>query len=109
MSVREVVRVSISTAAGDLTIATPRSDQIVRLLSYVLCISSAGTVRWENGAGGAALSGVMSLASSTPLVCPHDDNAWLETTRGTALSLEATGTLITGHANVEYVNRPPIT
>lgn len=104
---RDVTRVVVvADGAGDHTLVAARSGKSVRVLSGVLIISAAGSVRFESGAGGTALSGVMSLAANGQLILPEVPSAWLETAKDALLNLEITGAAnVRGFLNVELVQR----
>ena len=106
---RAVQRVVINgSGAADIALFTPNGDQIVRVLNYVITASAAGTVRFESGAGGTALTGIMHLIANgnLTLVVPFNENGWFETAAGAVLSLEIVGSIdIDGHMDIELVQR----
>lgn len=106
---------SVSTASsGDNTlVAAGNPNQKIRVCGYTLVVASAVTVQWKTGTAGSgsnvALSGVMSLITGTPLVCPAAPlnvaarNAYLETAPGEALNLNLGGNVqVSGHLEYEY-------
>jgi hypothetical protein len=81
--------------SGNNTLVAAVSGKKIRVLSLYLNTVSAVTVRFEDGAGGTALSGVMSLPDTGGMVLPHNEGGWFETTAGTLLNMELGGALQT--------------
>ena len=56
---------------------------------------AAGTVnaRWEDGAGGTALSGQMELTAQVGYTLPFNPEGWFETADNTLLNLELSGAI----------------
>lgn len=101
---REVFFVVIDqAAAGDQLLAPIVGGTSVRLIGCTLVLDMAGTVRFESGANGDALTGVMTLATGIPLVLPNSENGWLECNKDEGLSLEVTGGQCSGVAVLERV------
>lgn len=105
---QEVQRTVIAFAsAADHTIAAAVTGKKARLLSFVASMTgTAPTIRFESGAGGTALSGVIIPTSGSVVSMPHNPLGWLESASGQALSLEVTGTSpsIQGVATWVYVD-----
>lgn len=88
-----ILRAAISAAgAGDNTIVAAGAGGIqTKVLGLLLVVSDDVDIRFENGAGGAALTGVMSLAADgngfvLPMAMPGYH--WWETSAATVLNLE---------------------
>ena len=91
----------INAASGDNSIvAAQGSGNKIRVLSYVLVAGGTTTARFESGAGGTALTGVMPLVANSGVSAPFSPVGHFETGANAALSLEATGD-IDGH--VTYI------
>lgn len=89
-----ILRAAISAAAsGDNTIVAAAGGVKTKVLGLVLVAAGAVDVRFEDGAGGTALTGVMSLAANQPFVLPmtHLGYHHFETGVNTLLNLELSG------------------
>jgi hypothetical protein len=95
----EIKYAAISGAtSGNNTLVAAVTGKKIRVLSYVINSVSAVTVRFEDGAGGTALSGVMSLPSTNTIVANHNPLGWFETTAATLLNMELGAALqVSGH------------
>jgi len=60
----------------------------IRIMSMVLVAAGAVDIRLEDGAGGSAISGVMSLTTNSGFTLPFSPIGWGETTANTLLNLE---------------------
>lgn len=81
----------IDATTGDNTIVAAVSGKRIRVYQLVLMADAAVAARFESGAGGTALTGVMPLAANTgfaPGWCPVGQ---FETAAGSLLNLEVTG------------------
>lgn len=86
--------VSESTAADNEVVAAVAGKKI-RVLSYALSAAGAVTVTWKTAA--TALTGAMSLATGTPLVCIEPQGCF-ETVAGEALNIAPGGAVqVSGH------------
>lgn len=77
--------------SGDNTIVAAVTSKKIRVLNVVLVASAAVNVRFESGAGGTALTGVINLAANggfAPGYCPAGH---FETAAGALLNLELSG------------------
>lgn len=79
--------ISASTI-GDNTLVAAVSGKSVYVLSLFLICSAAVSVRFESGAGGTALSGVMSFPTNGGIVLPFNPGSWFNTASNTLLNLE---------------------
>ena len=88
----EIKRAAISGAAsGDNTLVVAVTGLKIKVLGMVLYAAGAVDVRLESGAGGTALTGVMSLAAAGEhLVMPMAPPGyhWVETAASALLNLE---------------------
>ena len=97
-------RALISGASGDNTLVAAVSGKRIRVLSFFLVCADAVTVRFEGGAGGTALTGVMSFAANGGISCPHNDLGWFETAAGVLLNMELGGAVqVSGAITYEEV------
>lgn len=78
-------------SSGDNTLVAAVAGKKIRVLSLYLVAAGAVTVRFESGAGGAALTGQSSLAANGGLVLPFNADGWFETAAATILNLELGG------------------
>jgi hypothetical protein len=85
----QVKRAVISNAAGDLTVVAAVTGRKIRVLQFYIRQSAAGTLRFESGTSGTALTGVM-VTTTADLVCEGSLNPFghFETAAGTLLNLE---------------------
>ncbi len=77
--------------SGDNTIVAAVTGKKIRVVSAFLIAAGAVTVRFESGAGGAALTGQMTIAANGGLVLPFNPNGWFETAESALLNLELGG------------------
>lgn len=102
---KTILRASISAASsGDNTLVAAATGLKTKVLGLVLVAASAVTVRLESGAGGTALTGVMSLAANVPFILPlaMPGYHWCETAANTLLNLELGGAVQVSGAIVYY-------
>jgi len=90
---------AFDAGASDITVvAAAGAGVIIQVHGYVVTVDTAnGTVRWEDGTGGTALSGQMNMLVDQTLVCPFSEVAWFKTSANTLLNLEAAATGASGH------------
>lgn len=88
-----------ATTLGDNTLVASVTGKRLRVVSYVLVASGgANTVRFESGASGTALTGLMDVAADGQLVAPYNPEGWFQTAAAALLNLElAAGTSVAGH------------
>ena len=94
-----------AAAAGDNTLVAAVTGKKIRVLSAVLVASGGAiTVRFESGAAGTALTGLMDLTADGQLVVPLNGFGWFETAAGALLNLElSAATLVAGALVYEEV------
>lgn len=80
-----------AASSGDNTLVAAVAGKKIRVLAAF--VQSAGTVnvRFEDGAGGTALTGQMNNVANTGFVLPFNPVGWFETTANTLLNLELSG------------------
>jgi hypothetical protein len=103
---KTIKRAVISGAtSGNNTIVAAVADKKIKVLSVLLIAVTAVTVRFESGADGTALTGVMSLAANAGFVlnAPADPtNHWFETGVNTLLNMELGGAVQVSGAITYY-------
>lgn len=77
-----------ASSAGDNTVLAVVTGKALYVVSLFVVASGTVGVRWESGAGGTALTGVVDLVANTGYVLPYNENGWFRTARGTLLNLE---------------------
>jgi hypothetical protein len=102
-----VQRAAVSAASsGDNTLVAATSGKKIKVLALALAAASAVDVRLESGAGGTALTGVMSLTANQPTaVFPPTEPGyhWVETAAGALLNLELSAAVQVSGCIVYYV------
>lgn len=87
-----------ASSSGDNTLVAAVSAKKIRVLSYTLVAAGAVTCRFEDGAGGTAKSGQMSLPANGILSVQFSAVGHFETTANTLLNLELGGAVsVAGH------------
>lgn len=76
------------STSGDNTVIAAVTSKKIRVLSALLVSAGTTTVRFESGAGGTALTGVMSLVANTGFSLPFNPLGWFETASDTLLNME---------------------
>ena len=77
--------------SGNNTLVAAVTGKKIRVLAATFVAVTAVTVRLEDGAGGTALTGVMSLGATGVLTLPFNPVGWCETTANTLLNMELGG------------------
>lgn len=96
-SVSGVKYAAISGTTGDITAVAAVTGKKIRVISAAFSLDVNGTVRFESGAGGTALTGVMPLLARAIHVLPENPSGWFETAAATLLNIElGTAGTITG-------------
>jgi len=80
----------VATTVGDNMIVAAGTGKI-RVLALHIVLAVTGTARFEDGAGGTALTGAMDVAANGSVTLPFNPVGWFETTAATLLNLELTG------------------
>jgi len=77
------------SSSGDNTLQAAAGAGIkIRVLAVMLVATDAVNVRFESGAGGTALTGVMPLIASSGFTLPYNPDGWFETGDNALLNLE---------------------
>ena len=78
-----------AASAGDNTLVAAVTGKKIRVLAAFLVASGgANTVRFESGAAGTALTGLMDLGADGQLVLPLNGFGWFESASAVLLNLE---------------------
>lgn len=77
-----------AASSGDNTIVAAVAGKQIRVVSAFLMSAGELTVRFEDGAGGTALTGQMNVTSYSGFVLPFNPVGWFETSATTLLNLE---------------------
>jgi|TARA_R100001086_G_scaffold160429_1_gene86209 hypothetical protein len=88
-----VKRAAIDAAtSGNNTLVAAVSGKKIRVLAlFATMTGSAVTIRFEDGAGGTALTGQMGPTSGQTIVLPFNPVGWFETSAATLLNMELSG------------------
>jgi hypothetical protein len=84
--------ISASTDNGNNTLVAADATKKIRVLSYVYVCDAAVSVRFEGGADGTALTGVMPWVANTGTSSGYNPHGHFETATNTLLNMELTGT-----------------
>ena len=77
--------------SGDNSVVAAVTGKRIRVVSLFLIAAGAVNVRFESGAGGDALTGVMSIAANGGLALNANYDGWFQTNGGEALNMELGG------------------
>lgn len=81
-----------AATSGDNTLVAAVAGKKIRVLAAVLVMTgTAVTIRFESGAGGAALTGQMTPSQGNVITLPFNPAGWFETAAGSLLNLELGG------------------
>lgn len=84
--------------SGNNTIIAAVASRKIRVLAYTLIAAGTVNARWEDGAGGTALSGQMNLVANSGASPPFNPGGHFETGVNTLLNLElSAGISVDGH------------
>lgn len=91
-SVTQIVKRAVISvaAAGDATIVAAVTGKKIRVVDVVLTSETAGTVRFESGTGGTALTGLITLPAGGGFAPGFNPYGHFETAAATLLNLEVT-------------------
>ena len=81
-------RAAIAATTGDNTIVAAVSGKKIRVIAIFGISDVAGTVRFEDGVSGTALTGQVNVGVTGGWVLPESTNGWFETSENTLLNLE---------------------
>jgi hypothetical protein len=91
VSIRSEVQHAAVTAAsaGDNTLVASVTGKRIRVHALVLVASGGvNTARFESGAGGTALTGLLDLTDNGQLTLPYNPAGWFQTAAAALLNLE---------------------
>ena len=74
--------------SGNNTLVAAVSGKKIRVISLFVVSAGIVNVRFEDGAGGTALTGQMNLVANTGFALPYNPGGWFETTAATLLNME---------------------
>ena len=91
--VQLVKRAAIDAASsGDNTLVAAVTGKKIRVLAVAMTMTgTAVTIRFEDGAGGTALTGQMQPTQGQTVTLPFNPVGWFETSAATLLNLELGG------------------
>ena len=91
--VQLVKRAAIDAASsGDNTLVAAVTGKKIRVLALAITMTgTAVTIRFEDGAGGTALTGQMQPTQGQTVTLPFNPVGWFETSAATLLNLELGG------------------
>jgi hypothetical protein len=91
--VQLVKRAAIDAASsGDNTLVAAVTGKKIRVLAVAITMTgTAVTIRFEDGAGGTALTGQMQPTQGQTVTLPFNPVGWFETSAATLLNLELGG------------------
>ena len=82
--------VDVNTSPDNTLIAAVSGKKIL-VLGCVLIAAGAVNIRFEDGAGGTALTGVINLTTNSGFTLPLGIPGWFRTSTNTLLNLELSG------------------
>jgi len=94
-----------AASSGDNTLVAALASNKTKVVGLFLVAAGDVNVRLEDGAGGTALTGVISLTANNGFVLPlaaHPDLHWFETSVNTLLNLELSAAVQVSGALVYY-------
>ena len=81
-----------AASSGDNTLVAAVSGKKIRVLAlFATMTGTAVTIRFEDGAGGTALTGQMGPTAGQTIVLPFNPVGWFETSAATLLNMELGG------------------
>ncbi len=78
-------------SSGDNTLVAAVSGKKILVLGCVIVAAGAVNVRFEDGAGATALTGVINLTTNSGFTLPLGLPGWFKTSTNTLLNLELSG------------------
>jgi hypothetical protein len=81
-----------AASSGDNTLVAAVAGKKIRVLAaFFTMTGTAVTIRFEDGAGGTALTGQMGPTAGQTIVLPFNPVGWFETSDATLLNMELSG------------------
>lgn len=99
MGIQSAVQFAAISAAvlGDNTLVAAVAGKKIRVLAlFMVASGGANTTRFESGAGGTALSGLMDLVADGQMNLAFNPAGWFETAAGALLNLELSAATAVG-------------
>lgn len=93
------------SSSGDNTIIAAVASRKIRVLAAVLVAAGDVTVRFESGASGTALTGVMDLTTNSGFTLPYNPAGWFETAVNTLLNIELSAAVAVA-GSITYIEVP---
>lgn len=87
-SLPQFAAIDAATSGNNTLVAAAAAGLKIRVHAFLLVSAGAVTARFQSGAGGAALTGQMTLAASTVVSAQFNPAGWFETAAATLLNLE---------------------
>ena len=78
-------------SSGDNTLIAAVSGKKILVIGCVLIAAGTVSIRFEDGAGGTALTGVINLTTNSGFTLPLGIPGWFKTSTNTLLNLELSG------------------
>ena len=76
------------TNTGDKEIVAAVTSTVLNVHAFVVTVTAAGVYRFESGAAGTALTGIMNFNTDDTIVFPFSEVPWFSTAAGSSLSME---------------------
>ena len=83
--------IDAATSGNNTLVAAVTGKKIRALAAFFTMTGTAVTIRFEDGAGGTALTGQMGPTAGQTIVLPFNPVGWFETSDATLLNLELSG------------------
>lgn len=80
-----------ASTSGNNTLVAAVSGKKIRVLSYIIVLGAATTIRFESSADGTALTGQMEIAANSGIGASFNPLGHFETVAGELLNLELSG------------------
>lgn len=85
--------IDAATSGNNTLVAAAGAGVKIRVLSVFAVAAGDVLARFEDGAGGTALTGQMDLTTNSGFVLPYNPGGWFETSDNTLLNLELDGAI----------------
>lgn len=91
--------------SGNNTLIAAVASRKIRVLALFMVAAGDVVARFEDGAGGTALTGQMDLTTNSGFTLPFNPAGWFETTANTLLNLELDGA-VSVDGSITYIEVP---
>jgi len=85
-----------ASSSGNNTLKAAVTNRKIRVLDCVLMSSGTVNVKFQDGAGGTDLTGLLYLVANVGFVLPHNPAGWFTTSLATLLNLNLSGAVAVG-------------